>query len=299
LGKAYTYLRSKMQKALTLATTTASTWLLFRALRRSTSRAFSSQAEKKPQTANEQKGPEGRRVDHFTMEITKGGPKLFNNRICPFGNRAWWAAVEKKVDFEYIHVDLGDTKPASFSTINPYDTVPCFYDNGRGVFESNNVAEYFEECYPNQGTKLLPSDPFLRATVREVVSKFDVGYLYQHLRLQNLAERDSTIKRTLEELEWFANIYSKQNPIGPYFLGADLSLVDIAVLPFLERFTVLLQHYRNFELLPASNLKLARLRLALETARSRPGWRVCAQTPEFFIRSYASYGGKTDAELAH
>jgi len=296
LGKAYTYLRM-LRRALTLGTTTAATLLLFRALRRSGVRGLSQAAEKKQAPKLEQLGPEGRRVDHFTLEITKGGPKLFNNRICPFGNRAWWAAVEKNVDFEYIHVDLGDTKPASFSVINPYDTVPCFYDNGKGVFESNNVAEYFEERYPNQGIKLLPTDVFLRATVREVVSKFDVGYLYQHLRLQNLSERDATIKRTLEELEWFAGIYSKQHPTGPYFLGNDLSLADIAVLPFLERFTILLKHYRNFELLPASNLKLARLRLALETARTRPGWRVCAQSPEFFIRSYASYGGKTDAEL--
>jgi len=286
-----------MQRTLTLGTTTAAVLLLFRGLRRSVRGLSTIVDEKKQASKVDQAGPEGRRVDHFTLESTKGGPKLFNNRICPFGNRAWWAAVEKKVDFEYIHVDLGDSKPASFSVINPYDTVPCFYDNGKGVFESNNLAEYFEERYPDQGIKLLPSEPILRATVREVVSKFDVGYFYQHLRLQTLSERDATIKRTLEELEWFAGIYSKQHPTGPYFFGNDLSLVDIAVLPFLERFTILLKHYRNFELLPATNPKLARLRLALETARTRPGWRVCAQSPEFFIHSYASYGGKTDAEL--
>jgi len=98
--------------------------------------------------------------------------------------------------------------------VNPYETVPCFYDNGSGVFESNNIAEYFEERYAGQGAKLMPSDPVLRAAVREVISKFDVGYLYDHLRQQNLAEREKTINRTIEELEWFAKIYSKQHATG-------------------------------------------------------------------------------------
>jgi len=285
-----------LRQAFIVGAATTAALLLFCALRRNGQKGTRSFSKQQPKL--EQKGPEGRRVEQFTLDLTKGTPKLFNNRLCPFGNRAWWAAVEKKVEFEYIHVDLGDDMPASYSVINPYETVPCFYDNGKGVFESINVAEFFEERYPKQGTHLMPSDPFERAKVREVISKFDVGYFYDFLRNQNLAERETYVKRTTEELEWFANLYSKQHPTGPYYLGEQLSLVEIAVLPFLERFEVVLRHYRNFELLPASNPKLARLRLALETARSRPAWKVCAQSAEFFINGYAKYGNKTDAELA-
>jgi glutathione S-transferase len=280
-----------LQKALVMGAATTA-FLFLWALRRSRGKGSIFQPPKL-----EQKGPEGRRVTNFTLEITQGRPKLFNNRICPFGNRAWWAALEKKMDFEYIHVDLGDDKPPSFSVINPYETVPCYYENGRGIFESNNAAAFFEESFPNQGTQLLPSDPFVRASVREVIAKFEVGYLYQHLRLQDLSKREETIQKTLQELEWFAGLYAKQHPTGPYFLGDQLSLVDIAVLPFLERFCILLQYYRNYELLPVSNPKLTRLRLALEAARLRPAWRMCAQSPEFFVRSYANYGRKTDTEL--
>jgi len=252
-------------------------------------------AEKKQKV--DQKGPEGRRVDVFSPEDCKGGPKFFNNRVCPFGNRAWWAAVEKNVQFEYIHVDLREAQPPSYALVNPYETVPCFYDDGRGVFESNNIAEFFEDRYPGQGTQLMPSDVFLRAAVREVISKFDVGYLYDHLRNQDSAKKDECEKKTRAELEWFAAVYAKISASGPYFLGEDLSLVDIAILPFLERFSIALKHYRSFDLLPASNPKLAKLRLALETVRTRPAWLVCAQSPEFFIRSYESYGGKPDSEL--
>jgi len=246
---------------------------------------------------HEEMGPEGRRVAEFTKDECKGGPKLFNNRLCPFGNRAWWAAKEKNVQFEYIHVDLGENYKSSYSVVNPYESVPCFYDNGVGVFESINIAEFFEERYPEQGTKLLPDDPFLRASIREVISKFDVGYLYEHLRNQDLSKRAAIEKNTRDELEWFARLYSKIHPSGPFFLGESLSLADIAVLPFLERFSAVLRHYRDFELLPADNQKLARLRLALHTARLRPAWLACAQKPEFFVRGYASYGKKTYAEL--
>jgi len=246
----------------------------------------------------DQKGPEGRRVEEFTIDETKGGPKFFNNRLCPFGNRAWWAALEKQVKFDYIHVEFGDSHgtPPSYKIINPYETVPCFYDEGQGVFESNNIAEFFEERYPGQGTKLMPTDPFLRAAVREVISKFDVGFLYAQLRNQDPEKRATIEKTTIEELEWFANLYSKISGTGPYFLGEELSLVEIAIMPFLERSTILLHHFRNFELLPPSNPKLAKLRLALETARTRPAWKACAQTPEFFIRSFEGMYGKPDSQ---
>jgi len=65
----------------------------------------------------EQKGPEGRRVETFTLELGKGGPTLFNNRLCPYGHRAWWAALEKNLEFDYIHVDLGPEQPASYAVI--------------------------------------------------------------------------------------------------------------------------------------------------------------------------------------
>ena len=36
---------------------------------------------------------------------------------------------------------------------------------------------------------------------------------------------------------------------GPYFYGADISIVDIAILPFLSRFTTILNLYRGIDVL--------------------------------------------------
>lgn len=60
--------------------------------------------------------------------------------------------------FKYVHIDLGDAKPAWYGErINPdFGTVPCVYDAGRGVFESAIVVEYMEESFPGRGTALMP-----------------------------------------------------------------------------------------------------------------------------------------------
>jgi len=37
--------------------------------------------------------------------------KFYGNPICPFAHRAWWAAKEKGVPLEFVHIPLGDEKP--------------------------------------------------------------------------------------------------------------------------------------------------------------------------------------------
>jgi hypothetical protein len=47
--------------------------------------------------------------------------------------------------FKYVHVDLGEDKPAWFKeAVNPFGTVPCVYDHGHGVFESAIIVEFLE-----------------------------------------------------------------------------------------------------------------------------------------------------------
>jgi len=71
--------------------------------------------------------------------------------------------------------------------INPYESVPSYYENGRGVFESINIAEFFDERLPGQGTQLMPTDPFLRAAIREVCIRLTDP--------KNLTEKLREIKR--------------------------------------------------------------------------------------------------------
>lgn len=255
------------------------------------------------------------------------GLKFFTNRCCPFAQRAWFAALEKEVDFvplgkdtatsgamEYVHVELGPGgKPGWYTEqVNPFGTVPCIYDEGRGIFESMNVAEYLEEKFAGHGTSLLPAatgpaaDPAARAAVRTLVGQFESKYLPTFYRLLLSPKADGEKRKGIEanivsSLQEIEGYYRTQQPRnlspGPYFLGSALSLVEISSMPFFDRLETILRHYRKFELF-APEHKVPLLTAALQAVRERPAFRASTQTPEYFIEIYKYYaaGGMKSEE---
>eukprot|EP00128_Syssomonas_multiformis_P015466 Colp12_sorted_trinity150504_noHs@10922 len=238
----------------------------------------------------EQLGSEGRRVDAAPKELLAPGAGLiyFGNRTCPFAHRAWWTVEEKGVKFDYIHIELGDNKPAWYQAeVNPYGTVPCIYHDGKAVFESLIVAEYIEESFKGQGSDVLPADPKLRADVRLVIAKFGdkvTGKLYGLLSNKDPSKHDELANQLIAGLKEVDALYEKQSN-GPFFLGENISLADIALLPFFDRFNATLSHYRNFSLFP----HCPRIHKSYEAAKSRPAFQKTSQDPELYIKAYAKY----------
>jgi len=241
----------------------------------------------------EQCGPEGKRLESSPSPSYLRSPDsliFFGNRICPFAHRSWWSALEKGVEkFDYIHIDLGPSKPKWYAAeINESGTVPCLFDNGKPVFESMIVSEYLEDKYKGSGTSLLPSDPYLRAEIRFLITFWSEKVqrpLYALLMNQDRST-DDEMKTNLSKLLKSLNDRFVAQSAGPYFLGKEISLADIAVVPFLERFVSTLKHYRNFDVFGPDT---ARLQELTEACRKRPAFQRTTQTPEFFNQGYASY----------
>lgn len=83
-----------------------------------------------------------------------------------------------------------------------------------------------------------PPDPFERAAVRVAVAALDVAPYYKLLMNQDRAadvELGAAFHKAMGKVE---DLYAKQAPAGPFFLGDRISLVDIAILPFLDRAVV-------------------------------------------------------------
>lgn len=107
---------------------------------------------------------------------------------------------------EYVHVELGPGgKPAWYTEkVNPFGTVPCIYDEGKGVFESMNVAEYLEEKFAGHGVALLPeakgpkADPVSRAGVRTLLGQFEDKYRATFYALMLNPNADGEKRRHLE-----------------------------------------------------------------------------------------------------
>src|SRR6476660_516618 len=88
---------------------------------------------------------------------------LVSFKTCPWVHRAAIVLREKKVDFEFQHIEP-ENRPDWFLAISPHKKVPVLrIDDRLSLFESNAIAEYLDETV---APRLHPEDPVLRAINR-------------------------------------------------------------------------------------------------------------------------------------
>ncbi len=162
---------------------------------------------------------------------------LVSFKTCPWVQRAAIVLREKKVDFEFRHIDR-DNRPDWFLAISPHRKVPVLrIDDKVSLFESNAIAEYLDETI---APRLHPEDAIQRAVNRawtDYVPTFAeavtaTAYADSEAEYQAAAEN---IPVPFERLE---HALEKQGS-GPYFNGAEYALVDAAYAPFLQRYLFL------------------------------------------------------------
>ncbi|XP_055828144.1 glutathione S-transferase U10-like [Solanum dulcamara] len=95
-----------------------------------------------------------------------------NNKVTVYG--MWISTYAKKVElalkikgiaFDYVEENLTN-KSCLLLKYNPiYKKVPVLLHRGKPVFESLVILEYIDETWKNE-PRLLPQDPYERATVR-------------------------------------------------------------------------------------------------------------------------------------
>ena len=102
-------------------------------------------------------------------------------------------------------------------------------------------------------------------------------------------EKDGELKAALHsKLEAFDKLYASHvQEGGPFLLGSTLSLAEIAVFPFLERFSASLGFYRRYDMFEGG--RYPALHAALQAARARPAFASTTASPQYFIEAYKSY----------
>ena len=228
---------------------------------------------------------------HFQIDInmaTNKATQLFSSWFCPFAQRSWITLLEKGVDFELVEIDPYDKTP-QFLAINPRGLVPTLVHDGKSVYESLIVNEYIEETWP-QSPKLMPVDPYGRAQARiwiDFISKKIIPNFYQILQMQDKEKQEEAKGRFLDGLRTFAGAMS---PDGPYFFGKEISLVDIALIPFAIRFDIL-AYYRNFSL--PTDEKCDRINTWMEAWKSRPSVTGTQAARDKLREKYQRYADNT------
>lgn len=207
--------------------------------------------------------------------------KLFSARACPFAHRTRLVLAHKQLPFELVEIDLKN-KPTWFDAkVSGYGKVPAIEHAGHQLWESAVVNEYLDEVFPEPA--LLPDDPAQRAHARIYIDYANTRFVNSFGKLLRLpADGDEKAARS-ELSEALSFIEAKLSADGPYFLGAQPSLVDFAFYPWFERWPAL-EQLRNFPL-PTELTRLARWRAAV---RELPAVREHENTPEYYVERYAS-----------
>lgn len=157
--------------------------------------------------------------------------KLISFKLCPFVQRSVITLLEKGVNYDIEYIDLA-SKPQWFLDISPFGKVPVLIvDQDVVLFESAVINEYLDETAP--GRRLHPDDALRRAHNRSWI-EFGSALLGDQFRVGMMKTED-------EARELLAGLHDKLGRLegqlgkGPFFNGDELSLVDSAVAPFMQR----------------------------------------------------------------
>jgi glutathione S-transferase len=178
---------------------------------------------------------------------------LVSFKTCPWVQRSAIVLREKNTEFEMRHIE-SDNRPDWFLAISPHKKVPVLrIDDRVSLFESNAINEYLDETI---APRLHPKDPIERALNRawtDYVPTFACAVTataYADTE-EDYNKAAAAIPVPFERLE-----KALEKGGGPYFNGAEYSLVDAAYAPFLQRYVFLdrvrkLGHIEKFPRLKA------------------------------------------------
>ncbi|HJL19382.1 MAG TPA: glutathione S-transferase family protein [Sandaracinaceae bacterium LLY-WYZ-13_1] len=159
--------------------------------------------------------------------------RLVSFALCPFVQRSVITLNEKRVPHEIEYISLSD-KPDWFLEMSPLGKVPVLVvDDETVLFESAVINEYLDEV--TEG-RMLPEDPLERARGRawiELASSL-IGAAY---RLQIAKDAPSASEARAKVRDLLGKLEGALPEDGPFFYGVELSLVDCATAPALQRLT--------------------------------------------------------------
>lgn len=168
---------------------------------------------------------------------------------CPYCEKVWFQLEEKRIPYRVVKNPLscyGDKSP-EFFRVSPSGQLPVAEINGRIVGESNVIMNVLEDEFPGYKPLLPPPGTRERELVQPLLKleRQVFGSWFSWLTSRSVGpgaaqEMDALFLKVDRAL---ADAPSG----GPYFLGPDISLVDVMFSPFLERMAASLPYFKGFQ----------------------------------------------------
>ncbi|MBT3400408.1 MAG: glutathione S-transferase family protein [Rhodospirillaceae bacterium] len=149
----------------------------------------------------------------------------------------------KDVEFDVTYVNLRE-KPDWFLEISPHGKVPVLKVGDDILFESSAIAEFLDEMVP---PRLHPEDPIARAKNRawtDFTPTF-AGALSKIHYAKTREDMEAAVADAPTVLTKVEAALAGRGNNGPFFNGPDMSLVDAAYAPFLQRYLLIDEGLKN------------------------------------------------------
>jgi glutathione S-transferase len=164
---------------------------------------------------------------------------------CPYCQKVWLALEAKQVPYrvEKINMRCYGEKPASFMRMQPGGQIPVAQINGRVYGQSNDILQALEDQFPNSKRSLMPPAN-LQAQAQQLFGLERQLFSAWMYWLTGRSGADRARKEFIDVLTYVDEVLQKAD--GPFFLGKDISMVDIQFAPFLERMAASLLFFKGF-----------------------------------------------------
>ncbi|AKG21426.1 glutathione S-transferase family protein [Calothrix sp. 336/3] len=213
---------------------------------------------------------------------------LYFAKASTFSQRTRVVLLEKGIEFTSTEIEFPN-KPADFLQVSRYGKVPAIKHGDVEIYESAIINEYLEEVFPEPA--LLPKELGKKAIARIWIDYANtrlVPAFNKFLRGKDASEQEQGRKEFTEALLHIEREgLEKLSGNSLYFLGENLSLVDISFYPWFERLPIL-EQFRKFDL-PAET---PRLQTWWKTLRDRDSIKAVANPTEFYIERFAKILGE-------
>jgi glutathione S-transferase len=199
--------------------------------------------------------------------------KLCGFHISNYHNKVRLALLEKGVPFEEDS-SCSPSQKDDFIARSPLGKVPFLeLDDGRRLAESEVIAEYLEDTYPQK--PLLPKDPFERAKVRELVTVMELHLelvarrLYPEVFFKRGPVSDETRQAVQKDLAKGLRALKALVKFDPYIAGKALTIADCAAFVHLPLVSLATKHGLGRDVLE----EIAQVKPYLKMLGERPAFR--------------------------
>ncbi|KAJ9184214.1 hypothetical protein P3X46_003962 [Hevea brasiliensis] len=178
-----------------------------------------------------------------------GTTRLYTAYTCPFAQRVWITRNYKGLQDKIHLVPLNlQSRPSWYGEkVYSVNRVPALEHNGKIIGESLDLIKYLDSNF--EGQSLLPDDPAKKEFAEELFSYTDTFN-----KTVFTSFKGDVAKEAGSAFNYLENALHKFDD-GPFLLG-QFSLVDIAYIPFVERFQIFLSEVFKYDI-TAGRPKLA------------------------------------------